>query len=289
MTRELSLGISPCPNDTFMFHDLVHGLACVEVGDTDPRISWRTELLDIEALNLHALDETPRFDVTKLSLPALAHRVDHYSILAAGAALGRGCGPLVVCPETDTNLDSLDDLAGLTVAIPGDHTTAYLLLRIFAQNAFATTTLRFDDIMPAVASGTVDAGLIIHESRFTFRDHGLREVADLGTVWESATDLPLPLGIIAARRSLPGELVTAIEDSLRTSVTNAFADPERSRAWVREHAQEMDDSVCQEHIGLYVNEFSMDLGDVGRHAVDELLKRGRTAGHLPPGGTPWRR
>lgn len=277
----LSLGFSPCPNDTFMFHDLVHGFA--PVAD----VSWQTEMLDIEALNLAALESPPRLDVTKLSLPALATAIDHYSILAAGAALGRGCGPLVLTRE-DHAIRELADLADRTIAIPGANTTAFLLLRIFAPAEIRTQSMRFDEIMPAVADGAVDAGLIIHESRFTYRTHGLREVADVGALWESTTDLPLPLGIIAARRSLSGDLVAAIESALRTSVQNALAHPDRSAGWVREHAQEMAEDVCRAHIELYVTEFSEDLGAEGRAAIDELLSRGRAAGLLPPGRDAWR-
>ncbi len=277
----LSLGFSPCPNDTFMFHDLVHGFAPVE------GVSWRTEMIDIEALNLAGLESPPRLDVTKLSLPAFAAAIDHYSILAAGAALGRGCGPLVLTRE-DHAIRGLADLEDRTVAIPGANTTAFLLLRLFAPTAGRTRTMRFDEIVPAVARGAVDAGLIIHESRFTYRSHGLREVADVGALWESTTDLPLPLGIIAARRSLPVDLVAAIGSALRTSVQNAFAHPDRSAAWVREHAQEMAEDVCRAHIELYVNEFSEDLGAEGRAAIDALLSRGRAGGLLPPGRDAWR-
>ena len=148
--------------------------------------------------------------------------------------------------------------------------------------------MRFDEIMPAVETGKVDAGLIIHESRFTYPSHDLREVADLGVLWESTTGLPLPLGVIAARRSLPDDLVAAIEAALGSSVTSAFAQPDRSAAWVREHAQEMDPDVCRAHIALYVNEFSVDLGAEGRSAIEELLARGRSVGLLRAGREPWR-
>lgn len=278
MTRTLRLGFSPCPNDTFMFHDLVHGLVAT------PGIEFAPELLDIEALNQAALATPPRFDITKLSLPALAARVDEYSILDTGAALGRGCGPLVVTAADRRGTAGLAGLTGLadaTVAIPGSHTTAFLLLRIFAPAVQNTVTMRFDEIMPAVTAGRVDAGLIIHESRFTYRDHGLREVVDLGTLWEDETGLPLPLGIIAARRTLEPDVVAMVESALGQSVAAAFAAPDRSRAWIGQHAREIDDAVCRAHIELYVNAYSRHLGDEGRRAVEELLERGRAVGHLP--------
>lgn len=279
--KTLSLGFSPCPNDTFMFHGLVHGRQSVA------GVDWRVEMHDIEALNLAALEHPPRLDVTKLSLPALAHAIDEYAILDAGAALGHGCGPLVVAREADP-IGTLADLAGRTVAIPGTNTTAFLLLRVFATAPFEVRVLRFDEVMPAVAGGEVDAGLIIHESRFTYREHGLREVADLGVLWEGDTGLPLPLGVITARRTLEGDLFTAVESALRESVQAAMADPCSCDAFVREHAQEMDRDVCRAHIELYVNDFSITLGDEGRAAIDELLARGRAVGHLPDGRSAWR-
>ncbi len=277
----LSLGFSPCPNDTFMFHDLVHDLVPV------PDVSWRSEILDIEALNLAALESPPRLDVTKVSLPALAASIDDYAVLSTGAALGRNCGPLVVARSAD-EVAALSDLAGKTVAIPGANTTAFLLLRILGPSTIQPKEMRFDEIMPAVETGDVDAGLIIHESRFTYLSHDLREVADLGVLWESTTGLPLPLGVIAARRSLPDDLVAAIEAALGTSVASAFAHPDRSAAWVRQHAQELDPDVCRAHIALYVNEFSVDLGVEGRSAIEELLSRGRSVGLLRDGREPWR-
>ncbi len=281
--HELALGFSSCPNDTFMFHALVGGL--VEV----PGIRFAPVIEDIEALNLRGLDPTRRLPITKLSASTMARLCDHYTVLDAGAALGRGCGPLVVRRSGRTDLGELGDLHGQRVAIPGENTTAYLLLRIAADQArFEPVVMRFEAIMPAVAAGQVDAGLIIHESRFTYPSHGLVELADLGVVWERITGMPIPLGMIAVARELGESTIAAIEQGLRRSVELAFAQPERSRAWIREHAQELDEAVCRQHIALYVNEFSRSLGSEGRAAIDELLSRGRSSGLLAPGRDPWR-
>lgn len=289
MTLELATGFSSCPNDTFMFHGLVFGdvpLAGLRVAPV---------IADIEALNLRALGHGPGdpLPVTKLSASAVGRLSERYTVLAAGAALGRGCGPLVVTPAARP-LEGLAQLAGRRVAIPGEHTTAHLLLRTcFAAAAgseahFEAQVMRFDEIMPALAAGRFDAGLIIHESRFTYADHGLVALADLGQLWEAETGLPLPLGMICASRELDEATIDAVEHGLRRSIELAFAEPERSRAWIREHAQELDAQICQRHIELYVNDYSVDLGDEGRHAIDELLARGRAAGFLPPGPTVWR-
>ena len=288
----LDVGFSSCPNDTFMFHGLIRG--GVEV----PGLRFAPVIADIEALNLRALGREPQrrgppLPLTKLSAAALAHLCDDYSVLSAGAALGRGCGPLVVRRGDDVGLGDLADLRGRTVAIPGEYTTAHLLLRtFFAERApgqdLRVRILRFEQIMPAVAAGEVDAGLIIHESRFTYADHGLVELADLGALWEASTGLPIPLGMICASRRLDPATVDAVEAGLRRSVELAFAEPERSRAWIREHAQELDDAVCSRHIALYVNDFSVALGAEGRAAIDELLRRGRASGFLPPGRDCWR-
>jgi 1,4-dihydroxy-6-naphthoate synthase len=285
--RTIETGFSSCPNDTFMFHGLMSGDVAV------PGLRFEPAMADIEALNLRALDPDRAPALTKLSASAVAHLCDRYTVLAAGAALGRGCGPLVVRRAGDDRLASLADLRGRTVAIPGHYTTAHLLLRTFFAEAAGPEPLdvrimRFEQIMPAVAEGLVDAGLIIHESRFTYPEHGLVELADLGVLWERATGLPIPLGMICAARSLEPAVIDAIEAGLRRSVELAFAEPERSRAWIREHAQELDDEVCRRHIALYVNEFSVELGAAGRAAIDELLARGRASGFLPAGPSCWR-
>ena len=264
--RTLTLGFSPCPNDTFIFHALVHGAVEAE----DFRFAPRLE--DVETLNRLAADAA--LDVTKVSYGALPHLLRDYVLLKSGGALGRGCGPLVVAREP---LDAAE-LAGKRIAIPGAHTTANLLLRLFAPSAAPGIERVYSDIIPAVARGEVDAGLIIHESRFTYPQHGLVKVVDLGEWWEGTTGLPIPLGGILARRDLGAGTIRAIDDALRRSVEHAFADPAASRDYVRAHAQEMDGEVTRQHIDLYVNRFSVDVGDEGERAIHELFARARAAG-----------
>jgi 1,4-dihydroxy-6-naphthoate synthase len=281
--RRLQFGFSPCPNDTFAFWGAVHGAV-----PNPHRLELVPELLDIEALNERALAPTDALPVTKLSLPALARGLDRYAVLPSGSALGFGCGPLVVCRD-DANLHQLADLGRARVAIPGRHTTAFLLLSCLSPCPPRTIVpMRFDQVMPAVARGDCDAGLIIHESRFTYRAHGLRELEDLGVLWERATGGPLPLGVIAARRDLPAGVFTAIGELLRASVELARRAPERPRAYVRAHSQELAFDVCDRHIALYVNDWTVELGATGRTAIEQLLQRGRAAGLLPPGGSAFR-
>ena len=265
----LRLGYSPCPNDTFMFHALVHGL----VPDAPA-----TEVVmdDIEGLNRRVLEpDGDALAVSKLSVSAWARTRDRYAVLDAGAALGRGCGPLVVGKEAA----ALCGLGGKRIAVPGLGTTAYALLRMFGPE-HTPVPMRFDDIMPAVARGDVHAGLIIHESRFTYPEHGLVQVADLGEGWEADTGLPLPLGVIAAQRSLEDGARERFEAALGASVRHAWANPEASRSYVQAHAQEMSREVCDKHIGLYVNGFSAELGEEGRAAIDTFVRRGTEAGVL---------
>ena len=256
---ELAFGLSPCPNDTFAFHAWIAGLV-----DGAPSVApW---FADIEALNRRARSADP-LSVTKLSAALLPEVADCYRVSTAGAALGRGCGPLVLVRE-DSGVRSLAELAGLRVAMPGEMTTAVRLFRSFGP-AVRFVEVRFDEIEAMVAAGECDAGLVIHESRFTFEQHGLRAVADLGDVWERDTGMPLPLGVIAIRRDEPA--APRITAAIRRSVEIARGAPELSRSFVREHAQEMDEDVCAQHIALYVNDFSVELGDDGRRAVERLV------------------
>ena len=268
--NKLSLGFSPCPNDTFIFHALVHGQACAE----SPAFG-KAALADVETLNDWAL--AGRLEVTKLSFHALGHVLDQYVLLMAGSALGRGCGPLLVARQNF----SPAALPGLTIAIPGKYTTAALLLRMYSPVAVTTKVMRFDRIMPAIVAGEGDAGGIIHESRFTFQAHGLLLLQDLGVWWEQETGFPIPLGGIAAKRSLGKEKIQAIDRCIRASVSSAFASPEAGMDYIRQHAQELDDKVIRDHIGLYVNPFSLDLGAEGVGAVREFLARGRQLGVFP--------
>jgi 1,4-dihydroxy-6-naphthoate synthase len=262
--RELTFGFSPCPNDTFAFHALVHDLV-------DAPFRVRPVLLDIEELNRAARDG--ELELTKLSVGALPSVAGRYRLLRSGAALGHGCGPLVVARDERTLADAI---AG-RLAHPGTQTTAFLLLRLLAGEPADTVELRFDRILDAVASGDVDAGLIIHESRFTYREHGLVAVADLGELWEASTSLPVPLATICARADLDGALRAEAESAIRRSVEYAFAHPEASAGYVRAHAQELSPEVCRQHIELYVNEFSVDIGDDGLAAIEALVERAPAA------------
>lgn len=279
----LRFGFSPCPNDAFAFWAAVHG----EVAVPGVRLEV-SAIADIEALNRRAVDRLePPLAVTKLSLPALAQVTDRYAVLPAGAALGFGCGPLVVRRGEDDGLATLARLAGRRVAIPGRNTTAFLLFSMFAPRDCQFVETRFEQVMPMVARGECDAGLVIHESRFTYAQHGLVALADVGQLWERRTGLPLPLGVIAMRRDLPRALFDRTGELLRASVELARQRPEAPREFVRKLAQELDDSVCDRHIGLYVNEFTVDLGDAGRAAIDALLAVAREQGLLAAGRSPW--
>jgi 1,4-dihydroxy-6-naphthoate synthase len=260
----LSFGFSPCPNDTFAFDALVHGRV-------EAPFTAVPALHDIEQLN--ALARDGRYELTKLSFGALAGLGDRYTMLRTGGALGHGCGPLVVAREAA----SLEQAAAGRIAIPGWDTTAYLLLRLAAPALGEVVEVRYDAILDAVAGGEADAGLIIHESRFTYADHGLVEVADLGAWWESQTGMPVPLAAICARNDVGAELRGAAEDAIRRSVEHAFAHPLESLEYVRANSQELSDEVCRQHIDLYVNEFTRDLGDDGLAAVAALLSRAAEA------------
>jgi 1,4-dihydroxy-6-naphthoate synthase len=261
----LSIGYSPCPNDTFVFHAWAHGLV---PGEPAPAVTFA----DVDITN--GLAERGELDVLKISYGQLPWVLDEYRLLSCGGALGRGCGPLVLtAAET-----SPEALAGRTVAVPSERSTAYLLFRLWAEEAVPggvgqVVVLPFHEIMPAVRDGKVDAGLVIHEARFTYQRYGLRLVADMGEAWEKETGLPIPLGAIIAKRSLGEERLRSIEETIRASVRYARAHPEASREYVMTHAQEMDPAVADQHIALYVNEFTENLGDEGHEAVRALLGR----------------
>jgi len=258
--RELTFGYSPCPNDTFAFHALSHGLV-------EAPFRVRPVLLDIEELNRRA--HTGEFDLTKLSVGAFAAVGTRYRLLRSGAALGHGVGPLVV---TRTPRSLAEAVRG-RVAIPGRETTAFRLLRLAAPALGDVVEMRYDRILRAVREGEVDAGLIIHESRFTYAAHGLTKAADLGEWWERETSLPVPLAGICARADLDGETRLTAERAIRASVQYAFDHPEASRAYVRAHSQEMSDAVCDQHIALYVNEWSLDVGEDGLSAIARLIEQ----------------
>jgi 1,4-dihydroxy-6-naphthoate synthase len=262
----LSLAFSPCPNDTFVFHGWVHGLIPGAPGVV-PSYD------DIDVLNQRAQRAEPQ--VVKVSYGALPWLLTDYTLLNAGSALGRGCGPLVL--SRDGSIGNAP-----TVAVPGERTTAYVLFRLWAAERGLDpriTVLPFHEIMPAVQRGDVDAGLVIHESRFTYPSYGLAQVSDLGDWWEHTTGLAIPLGAILARRDTD---TAAIDAAIRASVERAWSDPAETMPYVREYSQEMDEGVCRQHIDLYVNSFTADLGDEGHAAVRGLLDRAAAAGLTPP-------
>lgn len=260
----LSLAVSPCPNDTFVFHALIHGLVAGA-----PPIDLT--FADVDVTNTAA--EQGAFDLVKVSYAALPWLLDDYELLPCGGALGRGCGPLVL-----TRGDDARDLSGATVAVPGDRTTAYLLFRLWSAERppARIEVVPFHEIMPGVAAGTYDAGLVIHEARFTYPRYGLTALVDLGEWWERDTGLPIPLGAILARKGRVDP--AAATEWIRTSVRMAWADPSASEQFVLANAQEMEPDVVQRHIKLYVNEFTLELGAAGYAAADALLGRASAAG-----------
>jgi 1,4-dihydroxy-6-naphthoate synthase len=273
--RPLSLAYSPCPNDTFIFTPWAEGRI-----DGAPPVVERYE--DIDTLNRIALAGEP--DVVKISFHAFGHLRDRYGLLRSGGALGRGCGPLVVAR---TPFDA-DGLAARTVAIPGRLTTAALLVRLFAPKLpdANIVVMPFHEIMPAVCSGSVDAGVIIHESRFTYQRHGLTRIVDLGEWWERETGHAIPLGGIAMRRDLGAELIRRTERALTASVDHAHAHPADVWPTIRRHAQEMEDDVMRQHVALYVNDFTRDYGVEGEAAIRHLLETAERLAIVPHSDQP---
>jgi len=267
--QPLSLAFSTCPNDTFIFYALVHGLV------EDYNLNFAEPVLtDVEELNLLAREE--RFAVSKLSFHGLGHLLDKYTLLSAGAALGRGCGPLLLCRQSSPAIKE-----GARIAVPGRYTTAALLLELYLDRQVDVVTMRFDKIMDAISNGEADAGVIIHESRFTYHKFALHCLCDLGEWWEGETGLPIPLGGIAARTSLGGDVLLKIDRAIRASLAFARANPDLASEYIRKYAGEMDSQVCKNHISLYVNDFSDHLGREGLGAVEELFRRGREKGIIP--------
>jgi 1,4-dihydroxy-6-naphthoate synthase len=268
----LRIAYSPCPNDTFVFHAWAHGLV-----EGAPPLD--VSFADIDITN--GMAERGEFDVLKVSYAVLPWVLEEYALLPCGGALGRGCGPLVLTKEPGT------DLSGKTVAVPSERSTAYLLFRLWAAaevngGVGEIVVLPFHEIMPAVRDGRVDAGLVIHEARFTYQNYGLHKLADMGEHWEATTGLPIPLGAIIAKRSLGTARLRALAEAARASVRQAWKEPELSREYVLAHSQEMDPAVADQHIALYVNEFSADLGEDGYAAVRGLLTRAAAEGLVPP-------
>ncbi|GLX67307.1 1,4-dihydroxy-6-naphthoate synthase [Paenibacillus glycanilyticus] len=269
----MKIAFSPCPNDTFVFHALTHGHV---PGAPEFEIMYA----DIDITNNLAASGDSDLDVLKISYAALPWVLKDYALLPCGGALGRGCGPLVL---TKDKLEDPSSLSGKRVAVPSERSTAYLLFRLWAaQNVPGGVgeiiVMPFHEIMPAVKDGQIDAGLVIHEARFTYQNYNLSMLVDLGSWWESDTGLPIPLGAIVARRSLD---LKAIAGWIEQSVEYAWKYPEASKEYIMLHAQEMDPAVAQQHIDLYVNDFTGNLGSSGYAAISTLLNRAADEGLVP--------
>ncbi|MDP4126793.1 MAG: 1,4-dihydroxy-6-naphthoate synthase [Bacillota bacterium] len=271
----MKIAFSPCPNDTFIFHAWVHGLI-----PSAPELD--VTYADIDITNsLAASSNGP--DVVKISYAALPWVLSEYALLPCGGALGRGCGPLVLTADKAAADKGPAVLAGRRVAVPSERSTAYLLFRLWAAQQVPggvgeIVVMPFQEIMPAVRDGAIDAGLVIHEARFTYPAYGLKLLADLGSWWESDTHLPIPLGAIIARRSMD---LNAISAWIRASLNYAWAHPKASQEYVLQHAQELSSEVANAHINLYVNEFSENLGEKGYEAITALLSRAMQEGIVP--------
>lgn len=302
----LTLAYSSCPNDTFIFHALAHRL--INTHGFDLKIT----IADVETLNQQAAKSI--FDITKLSFATFGELRDKYALLRTGAALGRGCGPLVVCQSGKIMSDRAESAVKKTitanstieteiiqsaprkpvVAVPGTGTTAFVLFMLFIRESFPDLEpeiipMPFEKIMPAVRDGVVDFGLIIHEGRFIYHNMGLECLVDLGEWWERETSLPIPLGCIAIKREVyqkDPNVAFLIEKMIGQSIQYASDHPESSRAYIRTHAQELDDKVIDQHINLYVNDFSKDIGREGEAAICKFFQKADEAGIMKPGSQP---
>ncbi len=257
--KNINIAFSPCPNDTFMFYALVHKKIDLMGYRFTPFLE------DVETLNHKAL--SGEYDVSKLSCAGAAEVGDKYDILKSGAALGKGCGPLIVARK---DFD-IKDLENIKIAVPGIMTTAYLLLSLFLGKKPNVCSLSFEKIMPYISSKKIDAGVIIHEGRFTYEKLGLKCLADLGEWWEKKTRLPIPLGCIAAKKTLGGEFADIIENIIKESICYAFKNKEETKEYIKKYAQEMGDEIIEKHINLYVNDFSIDMGKIGEGAIKTLF------------------
>ena len=266
---KITLGFSPCPNDTFIFDAMVHGKI-----DTEG-LSFDYILADVEELNRRASNND--LDVTKLSYFAFAFISDNYQLLNSGSALGYKCGPLLI----SKNDIPLKELKYYSVAIPGKHTTANFLFSIVFPDATNKKEMLFSDIENAILLGKVDTGVIIHENRFTYGQKGLVKLIDLGEYWETQTKMPIPLGGIAIKRSLPDEVKKKVDRVIRRSVEYAFANPRSAYDFIKSNAQEMNEEVMYKHIELYVNKFSIDLGEEGKNAVNTMFEKAKEMNVIP--------
>lgn len=270
---KLTLGFSPCPNDTFIFDALIHHKI-----DTEG-LEFEVFYDDVETLNQKAFKT--ELDVTKLSYHAFAYVAKDYALLDAGSALGFGVGPLLIS-KTEFNNDELNKPnSGLRIGIPGKYTTANFLLSLAYPQLTNKVEMLFSDIEDGLLNDTIDLGLIIHENRFTYLDKGLNKIIDLGEFWEKETGCAIPLGGIVVKRTLPEEIKLKINRVLQRSVEFAFANPKSGVAFIRSHAQSMDEAVMFKHIELYVNKYSIDLGQEGRKAIETLFEKAQRLGLIP--------
>jgi 1,4-dihydroxy-6-naphthoate synthase len=267
--KKLSLGFSPCPNDTFIFDALIHHKIDTEGLEFDVFFD------DVETLNKKALQG--ELDITKLSFHAFAHVSDKYVLLDAGSALGFGVGPLLIS-KTAYTPEEVKSQPSLSVGIPGNYTTANFLLGIAFPELQHKKELVFSAIEESLLNQELDLGVIIHENRFTYAQKGLQKIMDLGDYWEQQTGMPIPLGGIMMKRNIDVETQLTVNRLIRKSVEFAFENPEASSDFVRQHAQELDESVRKQHIDLYVNKYSVDLGDLGKKAIRVLFEKGHSAG-----------
>lgn len=265
----VTIGYSPCPNDTFIFHALIHGLI------EGPKVQWNPLTEDVESLNEKALrGELP---ITKLSFFAYAFCHQHYQLLDAGAALGFGCGPLLITTPSNRH----KPVEEMTIGIPGQYTTAHFLFSLAYPSAKQKYFMVFSEIEAAVQNGVVDAGVIIHENRFTYQERGFVAIQDLGAYWETQSGKAIPLGGIAIRRDLDEAFKWEVQEALAASVLYAKNNPAASAAYVASLAQEMDPEVRRQHIDLYVNDYSIRLGVTGRTAIQDLYHIAFSNGVIP--------
>jgi 1,4-dihydroxy-6-naphthoate synthase len=264
----LRIGYSPCPNDTFIFAHLGKG--------REGKIGFEPFLADVETLNELALEGS--LPVTKISFFALGLVLERYGLMRTGAALGKGCGPIIVARQGAT----LQGLEQGIVAAPGRLTTARLLLGLYLERPPRFSQMLFSEVMPAVASGLADYGLVIHEGRFTFQQYGLEMILDLGAWWEQQTGLPIPLGGIAVRRDVGEETARMVDRAIAASLKRSLDGEPGTMEYVLGHAQEMSLEVVRQHINLYVNSFTVDLGIEGLNAIEVLFERARARGFMPP-------
>ena len=272
---KLTLGFSPCPNDTFIFDALIHHKI-----DTEG-LEFEVFYDDVETLNQKAF--RGELDITKLSYHAFAYMVDQYALLDAGSALGFGVGPMLICKGDPEELREKlkTDGASVKIGIPGKYTTANFLLGLAFPYATNKQEIVFSEIEDAVLTGKIDVGLIIHENRFTYQDKGLKKIIDLGDYWEKETGCAIPLGGIVVNRNLPLEVQLKVNRLIRQSVEFAFADPKSGLEFIKSHAQEMSEEVMYKHIELYVNQYSIDLGEEGRKAINLLFDTAKQKGIIP--------